>query len=59
MADIRPMAELVTPKVEQLEEAKANVLWLLDHPNGLADMHGIRYWAGRVEVLREEIREHL
>jgi hypothetical protein len=44
---------------EQLEKAKANVRWLLDHESGLCDMHGIDYWAGEVERLRVKIREAL
>jgi hypothetical protein len=44
---------------EQLDKAKANVRWLLDHESGLADMHGLEYWAGEVERLRQKIREAL
>jgi hypothetical protein len=44
---------------EQLNEAKANVRWLLDHGSGLVDMHGLTYWAGVVERLRLKIREAL
>ena len=43
----------------QLDMAKANVRWLLDHESGLADMHGLAYWAGVVERLRGEIRAAL
>lgn len=46
-------------KVEQLQEAKRNVHWLVDHPRGLVDMHGLKYWAGVVERLREELQEEL
>ena len=49
------MTELVT----KLEKAKANVAWLLDNESGLADMHGLAYWAGVVERLRKEIKSHL
>lgn len=45
--------------LEQLDKAKENVRWLLDHNDGLVDMHGIAYWAGEVERLRELIRENL
>lgn len=53
-----------TPKttielVEMLEKAKSHVLWLLEHPDGLADMHGLKYWAGVVEDLRQEIKNRL
>ena len=44
---------------EKLEKAKSNVRWLLDNAEGLADMHGIEYWAGVVERLRKEIKEKL
>jgi len=45
--------------VELLEIAKGNVKYLLDHGEALADMHGIQYWAGQVERLREEIKKQL
>lgn len=41
---------------DQLDKAKRNVAWLLDHPNGSVDFHGLTYWAGRVEKLREEVK---
>jgi hypothetical protein len=40
---------------ERLETAKRNVRWLLDHPMGLVDMHGLAYWAGVVERLRKDL----
>lgn len=43
--------------IEKLKTAKANVLWLLDHKSGLVDMHGLSYWAGEVERLRDEIED--
>lgn len=46
-------------KIEQLEYAKRNVLWLLDNASGSVDMKGIVYWAKRVEDLREEIKNQL
>lgn len=48
-----------TDKVEQLQKAKDNVRWLLDHPSGLVDFHGLSYWAGVVERLRSELSEEL
>lgn len=45
--------------LDALAQAKANVSWLLDHPDGLVDMKGIVYWAGRVESLRKDIRASL
>ena len=48
----------MTP-TEKLEKAKEAVRWLLDHPNGLVDMHGLTYWAGVVERTRDEIRGSL
>ena len=48
----------IADKIKELEEAKKNVRWLLDN-DGLADMHGLEYWAGRVESLRQEVKESL
>ena len=42
-----------------LQKAKENVHWLVDHENGLVDMHGLSYWAGEVDRLRAEVRESL
>jgi hypothetical protein len=44
---------------EQLQYAKDGVRWLLDHENGSVDFHGIAYWAGEVERLRNEIKNLL
>lgn len=41
--------------VSELLEAKKNVSYCLEHPNGLAGMHGLSYWAGVVEAKRKEI----
>lgn len=49
----------MTEIIAELETAKRNVVWLLDHPNGLVDMHGVAYWAGRVETLRTKIKAAL
>lgn len=46
-------------KFEELETAKRNVTWLLEHSSGLVDMHGLAYWAKRVETLRDEIKASL
>ena len=46
-------------KLEELEKAKENTQWLLDHSEGLVDMHGLEYWAGRVESLRQLIKNSL
>lgn len=45
--------------IEDLKTAKRNVVWLLDHESGLVDMHGLTYWAGVVERLREKIKASL
>lgn len=45
--------------LEDLKEAKGNVIWLLDHPRGLVDMHGLAYWALRVESLRTQLLEEV
>jgi hypothetical protein len=44
--------------IEKLMKAKEAVSWLLMH-DGLVDMHGIVYWAGVVEELREEIKKEI
>ncbi|UVK59881.1 hypothetical protein SEA_ALEEMILY_141 [Gordonia phage Aleemily] len=46
----------MSEKVAELEKAKDAVRWLLDHANGLVDMHGLAYWARRVEAIRDEIK---
>ncbi len=46
-------------KFEELEKAKKNVIYLLENSNALIDMHGLEYWAGVVERLRNEIKEML
>lgn len=48
-----------TNLLDELATAKRNVIWLLDHPDGAVDMHGLKYWADRVEGLRKQIREAL
>ena len=44
---------------EQLEEAKQAVKSCLESDNTLVGMHGLVYWAGRVEELRQQIKEQL
>lgn len=44
--------------IQDLQKAKQNVLRLLEHPDWLVDMHGLSYWAGVVERLREKIRSN-
>ena len=45
--------------MEKLKVAKDNVKWLLDHNDGLVDMHGLAYWANIVETLRAEVKLQL
>ena len=45
-------------KINELKKAKEAVKCLLEH-DGLVDMHGIAYWAGVVERLREEIKNEI
>jgi len=45
--------------LEKLEYAKKSVTWLLENESGLVDMHGLSYWAGEVERLRNEIKKSL
>lgn len=44
---------------EKLEYAKKAVLWLLENEKGSVDFHGLSYWAGEIERLREEIKKSL
>lgn len=44
---------------EKLKIAKDNVRWLLDKVDGNVDFHGLVYWAGEVERIREEIKKTL
>ena len=46
-------------KIEELEYAKKAVLAALEKDGCLVDMHGLSYWAERVEKLRVEIKEML
>jgi hypothetical protein len=53
------MTNTIQDYINDLEIAKKNVQTLLDEPNASIDMHGIEYWAGRVERLREIIKNSL
>lgn len=44
---------------EQLEEAKQAAKSCLESDNTLVGMHGLVYWAERVETLRQQIKEQL
>lgn len=46
-------------KIKELEYAKKAVQSILDDGNCSVDMHGLQYWAGVVERLREEIKKEL
>lgn len=46
-------------KFEELEYAKKAVISCLENCDALVDMHGLEYWAGVVERLRNEIKEML
>lgn len=46
-------------KMEELEYAKKAVISCLENHAVLVDMHGLTYWAERVEKLRKEILEGL
>jgi len=47
---------MIKEKMEELEQAKENVKYLLENGDALVDMHGIAYWASRVEALREQLK---
>ena len=51
--------EEILKKVGELLEAKENVLFCLNTPNGSTNMHGLEYWAMVVEKLRKELRDVL
>ncbi|WP_226035650.1 hypothetical protein [Aquibacillus saliphilus] len=44
---------------KELEYAKKAVISTLEKENCLVDMHGLSYWAGKVERLRKEIKGNL
>lgn len=44
---------------EQLEEAKQAVKSCLESDGTLVGMHGLVYWAERVETLRQQIKGQL
>jgi len=44
---------------KELMQAKENVSYLLGNADALVDMHGLSYWACKVERLRKEIKEEL
>ena len=46
-------------KLNELQKAREAVKYLLDNENGSVSFHGLEYWAGRVEALREEIKNNL
>ena len=50
---------LLQKKIEELEKAKKNTQTCLNNANCLVGMHSLEYWAGRVEKLRNEIKELL
>lgn len=45
--------------LKDLIQAKENVGYLLNNANALVGMHGLSYWAERVEALRQAIKEQL
>lgn len=51
--------EELKKKIDELEYAKKAVLSILEKDGCLVDMHGLSYWAERVEKLRVEIKEML
>ena len=46
-------------KFKELMEAKHNCQFCIDNATGDADMHGLVYWAERVEKLRKEVADML
>lgn len=50
---------MIEQATKDLAIAKKNTQTLLDEPNASINMHGLEYWAGRVETLREFIKNNL
>ena len=46
-------------KFKELMKAKDNCQFCLDNATGDTDMHGLVYWAERVEKLRHEVADML
>lgn len=46
-------------RMRELMQAKENVSYLLGNADALVDMHGLSFWACKVERLRKEIKEEL
>lgn len=53
------MNQKLQEAMTELETAKNNVQTLLDESEASIDFHGLEYWAGRVERLREIIKANL
>lgn len=49
----------LSSKIQELEYAKKAVQSILDDGSCLVDFHGIEYWSGRVESLRELIKNSM
>ena len=45
--------------IKELEYAKQAVITIINSADTIVDMHGLAYWAGVVERLRNKIREKL
>jgi len=45
--------------MDELQKAKEAVKFCLENESGLVDMHGLAYWAERVEILRKAIKDSL
>ena len=53
------IVEDMKKKIEDLDYAKRAVRRLLDNDGSLVDLHGLVYWATRVNELRNEIKSDL
>lgn len=54
-----PSIDSIVALCDELKYAKRAVISCLDSSDTLVDMHGLEYWAGRVESLRKELKEKL
>lgn len=47
----------IIKEMGELNKAKENTLACLENGNVSVDFHGLKYWAGRVELIRKELKE--
>lgn len=45
----------IVETAKQLAYARDAVAYCLEHSTGFVDMHGLKYWAEQVEILRDKM----